>query len=200
MDRFASFVPGAECATVFCGIFDPATGSLRYSSAAHPPGIVVHPDGRVVLLDGARALPLAIRQDAGRTDAEYVLPPRSTLLLYTDGLVERRGQPLTEGIAAAGGRSAGGAVPRSKIGQPGHGAARSGLGLRGRRGHGALPPPRPARRPVLRRVQQLASVRASLRGWLRSCDVSARTSQDVLVAAGEAIANAIEHGHRHLPG
>jgi len=106
MDRFASFVPGAECATVFCGILDPATGSLRYSSAAHPPGIVVRPDGNVVLLDGARSLPLAIRQDAGRTDADYVLPPRSTLLLYTDGLVERRGQPLTEGIAAGrGGRA-----------------------------------------------------------------------------------------------
>jgi Stage II sporulation protein E (SpoIIE) len=62
MDRFASFVPGAECATVFCGILDPATGSLRYSSAAHPPGIVVHPDGKVVLLDAARSLPLAIRR------------------------------------------------------------------------------------------------------------------------------------------
>src|SRR6476661_7541893 len=84
------------------GALDPATGSLRYSSAAHPPGIVVHPDGNVVLLDGARSLPLAIRQDAGRTDADYVLPPRSTLLLYTDGLVERRGQPLTGGITAAG--------------------------------------------------------------------------------------------------
>jgi hypothetical protein len=102
MDRFASSVPGAECATVFCGILDPATGSLRYSSAAHPPGVVVHPDGNVVLLDGARSLPLAIRQDAGRTEADYVLPPRSTLLLYTDGLVERRRQPLTGGIAAAG--------------------------------------------------------------------------------------------------
>jgi PAS domain S-box len=102
MDRFASFVPGAECATVFCGILDPATGSLRYSSAAHPPGIVILPGGRVVLLDGARSLPLAIRQDAGRIDADYVLPPRSTLLLYTDGLVERRGQPLTEGIARRG--------------------------------------------------------------------------------------------------
>ena len=74
MDRFASFVPGAECATVFCGILDPGTGQLTYSSAAHPPGIVVHPDGRFVLLDGGRSLPLAIRQDAGRTEAAYVCP------------------------------------------------------------------------------------------------------------------------------
>ena len=111
MDRFASFVPGAECATVFCGILDPATGELTYSSAAHPPGIVVHPDGQIVLLEGGRSLPLAVRAGAGRTEATYVLPPRSTLLLYTDGLVERRGWPITDGIAAAGAaiRAAGGA-------------------------------------------------------------------------------------------
>ena len=48
--------------------------------------------------------------------------------------------------------------------------------------------------------EQLASVRATLRGWLRSCDVGARITQDVLVATGEAIANAIEHGHRDRPG
>ena len=47
--------------------------------------------------------------------------------------------------------------------------------------------------------EQLASVRARLRGWLRSCDVGTRVAQDVLVAAGEAIANAIEHGHQHVP-
>ena len=48
--------------------------------------------------------------------------------------------------------------------------------------------------------EQLASVRAQLRGWLRSCGIGARIAQDVLVAAGEAIANAIEHGHRSRPG
>ena len=102
MDRFASFVPGGECATVFCGILDPGTGQLTYSSAAHPPGIVVHPDGSVIRLEGGRSLPLAIRQDARRTEAAYVLPPRSTLLLYTDSLVERRGRPITDGMTAAG--------------------------------------------------------------------------------------------------
>ena len=47
---------------------------------------------------------------------------------------------------------------------------------------------------------QLASVRARLRSWLQSSGIGARTAQDVLVAAGEACANAIEHGHRHSPG
>jgi serine phosphatase RsbU (regulator of sigma subunit)/anti-sigma regulatory factor (Ser/Thr protein kinase) len=201
MDRFASSVPGAECATVFCGILDPATGSLRYSSAAHPPGIVILPGGRVVLLDGARSLPLAIRQDVRRTDADYVLPPRSTLLLYTDGLVERRGQPLTEGIAAAGA-----AV---------HEAAGDSLEELASQVMTRLAPaggyeddvalvlyhhPSPLDVLFSAESEQLASVRATLRGWLRSCDVDARIAQDVLVATGEAIANAIEHGHRDRPG
>jgi anti-sigma regulatory factor (Ser/Thr protein kinase) len=201
MDRFASFVPGAECATVVCGILDPATGSLRYSSAAHPPGIVVHPDGNVVLLDDARSLPLAIRQDAARTEADYVLPPRSTLLLYTDGLVERRGQPLTEGIAAAG----------TAV----HGAGEASLEELASQLMTRLAPaggyeddvamvlyhhPAPLDVLFFAESEQLASVRATLRGWLRSCDVGARITQDVLVATGEAIANAIEHGHRDRPG
>jgi len=201
MDRFASSVPGAECATVFCGILDPATGSLRYSSAAHPPGIVVHPDGNVVLLDGARSLPLAIRQDAGRTDADYVLPPRSTLLLYTDGLVERRGQPLTGGITAAGAavHEDDGASLEELASQLMTGLAPAG----GYEDDVALVlyhHPGPLDVLFSAESEQLASVRTTLRGWLRSCDVGARLAQDVLVAAGEAIANAIEHGHRHLPG
>ena len=200
MDRFASFVPGAECATVLCGVLDPATGSLRYSSAAHPPGIVVHPDGRVVLLDGARALPLAIRQDAGRTYADFVLPPRSTLLLYTDGLVERRGEPLTEGIAAAGA-----AVAEASAASLEELASQVMARLAPAGGYeddvAMVLYHHPAPLDVLFSAEsdQLASVRATLRGWLRSCDVGARMAQDVLVAAGEAIANAIEHGHRHLP-
>lgn len=43
-------------------------------------------------------------------------------------------------------------------------------------------------------------MRARLRSWLLSCGIGSRTAQDVLVAVGEACANAIEHGHRHSPG
>lgn len=48
--------------------------------------------------------------------------------------------------------------------------------------------------------EQLAPVRKALRSWLDQCDLPPRTVQNVLVAAGEACANAIEHGHRHNPG
>ncbi|MGV9253856.1 ATP-binding protein [Streptomyces sp. NPDC003697] len=47
---------------------------------------------------------------------------------------------------------------------------------------------------------QLAPVREALRAWLDRCPMPPRTRQNVLVAVGEACANAIEHGHRHTRG
>ena len=47
---------------------------------------------------------------------------------------------------------------------------------------------------------QLAPVRTTLRSWLQRCGLSRRVAEEVLVAAGEACANAIEHGLRHAPG
>jgi len=49
-------------------------------------------------------------------------------------------------------------------------------------------------------IGQLGPVRARLRQWLQSFAPGTRTAQDSLVAAGEAVANAIEHGHRAAPG
>ncbi|MET0416153.1 MAG: SpoIIE family protein phosphatase, partial [Actinoplanes sp.] len=98
LDRFAAQLPGAMCATVFCGVLDPATGELSYSSAGHPPAVVTHPDGATDLLDQGRSRPLGVRSGAERPEARYTVPPRATLLLYTDGLIERRRQSLSIGI------------------------------------------------------------------------------------------------------
>jgi serine phosphatase RsbU (regulator of sigma subunit) len=101
LDRFAALIPEALCTTVFCGILDVADGSVRYSSSGHPPPIVVYADGSAALLDQVRSTPLAIPPPNGRSDAVARLPPGSTLLLYTDGLVERREMSIRAGIARA---------------------------------------------------------------------------------------------------
>ena len=101
LDRFADLVPGASCSTVFCAVVDPAAGTLRYSSAGHVPAIVVDADGSSRFLTAAGSLPLAVLADLVRPERDVALGPGSTLLLYTDGLVERRDQDLDQGMDRA---------------------------------------------------------------------------------------------------
>ncbi len=81
----------------------PVTGGgprrLRWSNAGHPPPLLVDPAGAVRLLDTRPELLLGLDPDAARSDHELLLSPGSTVLLYTDGLVERRGPDLDEGAA-----------------------------------------------------------------------------------------------------
>ncbi|ABS03494.1 SpoIIE family protein phosphatase [Kineococcus radiotolerans] len=72
---------------------------LRWSNAGHPPAMVVHPDGSVLPLVNLHPdLLLGVVPGTDRRDTEVVLDRGSTVLLYTDGLVERRDQPLQEGL------------------------------------------------------------------------------------------------------
>jgi serine phosphatase RsbU (regulator of sigma subunit) len=73
---------------------------LRWSSAGHPPLLVLHPDGRVQELANERAdLLLGVEPLAVRHEQVEVLSRGSTVLLYTDGLVEGPDLPLDDGVA-----------------------------------------------------------------------------------------------------
>jgi hypothetical protein len=72
---------------------------LRWSSAGHPPPVLLLPDGRVQVLDELPDLLLGVDPSAARRDRVAVLPAGSTVLLYTDGLVERRDRDLDAGTA-----------------------------------------------------------------------------------------------------
>ena len=72
---------------------------LRWSSAGHPPAAVVAPDGGVRLLAGEKAdLLLGVVPDTARQEHEVLLGYGTTVLLYTDGLIEARDQPIEEGL------------------------------------------------------------------------------------------------------
>ena len=81
-------------------MLSPDTGEVVYSSAGHPPPDSGLPDRSPRLLDGAPATPLGLAYDRARPEARDVIPPRATLLLYTDGLVERGVKPLDDGMPA----------------------------------------------------------------------------------------------------
>ncbi|SFF63936.1 SpoIIE family protein phosphatase [Blastococcus tunisiensis] len=76
-------------------------GVLRWANAGHPPPVVLSPDGTVTVLGGMLGdLMLGIDPTASRTESTVPLPAGATVLLHTDGLVERRGSTLDEGSAA----------------------------------------------------------------------------------------------------
>ncbi|MFF4298725.1 SpoIIE family protein phosphatase [Streptomyces vinaceus] len=73
--------------------------TLTWSNAGHPPPLLRTPDGRVTLLAEHDILLHHTLGPFQRTEARRDLPPGSTLLLYTDGLVERRGHDIDASTA-----------------------------------------------------------------------------------------------------
>ncbi|MEZ0163335.1 PP2C family protein-serine/threonine phosphatase [Kineococcus sp. LSe6-4] len=71
---------------------------LRWTNAGHPPPVLLLADGSTRVLDSTPELLIGLLERTGRSDHEAVVPPGSTLLLYTDGLIEHRGRSLTDGL------------------------------------------------------------------------------------------------------
>jgi PAS domain S-box-containing protein len=75
--------------------------SLRWANAGHPPPLLMAADGTVTVLGGEIGdLMLGVDPTAVRTESVVPLPAGATVLLHTDGLVERRDSTLDEGTAA----------------------------------------------------------------------------------------------------
>ncbi|MFG2359522.1 SpoIIE family protein phosphatase [Streptomyces sp. NPDC048521] len=105
---------------------DPATGLARVARAGHPPPLLRSPDGRTRLLDIPGGVVLGVDPHARYPVTELLLEPDAILALYTDGLVERPGADIDDGITALrlalsragaaagprGGRSLGGVADR----------------------------------------------------------------------------------------
>ena len=87
-------------ATLVCAELGARSGRLRYACAGHLPPLVLSPGEDAQFLWGGRSSPLAASAggDVARDEAECRLAPNSTLILYTDGLVERRDSSLDSGM------------------------------------------------------------------------------------------------------
>ena len=200
LERLNRFIDPGEMATLVYLTFDPATGRVRYSNAGHLPPLVIAPDGTTAFLEGGRAAPLGSNPAKRYPEAETVVFETSTILLYTDGLVEDKGSSIDDGLmdlARLASRHGNGEVEslldyimRGRLSQKAPSDDVALLALQATplaAAHFKLSLPATARSvPVLRHT---------LQRWLKTEEPAAAEVFAILVAAGEAVTNAIEHAY-----
>jgi serine phosphatase RsbU (regulator of sigma subunit) len=91
-------IPDAMCATMAFGIVEVEAGRFSYVLAGHPPPVLLRRDQEAVLLDASPWPPLGVVPNAEPPPAEVAIGPDDVLVLYTDGVVERRGESLADGL------------------------------------------------------------------------------------------------------
>ena len=185
-------------ATALYVLLDRDTGQVWYASAGHPPALVISSASEPHFLEGGRSVPLGT-SDVGYQEAEAFIERGSTLLLYTDGLVERRDTSLGDRLAQlatvagiAGGEL--GDVCDQIVG---------GL-LGGKRPSDdvallALRPETPTAGSLELRLPAdpaaLAQLRQRIGRFLEAAEVDANERFELTLAVSEAAMNAIEHAY-----
>ncbi|MFE6222744.1 SpoIIE family protein phosphatase [Streptomyces sp. NPDC057854] len=100
-DRSLPHITNVGMATMILGRLQPRSDGqweLHWANAGHPPPLLVTADGRSRHLSDGHGILLGAQTGLRRTDATCVLPPRSTLVLYTDGLIESPSHPIDDGL------------------------------------------------------------------------------------------------------
>ena len=98
LNRAAAHFTDGVLGTAICGLYDPADRTLRWARAGHLPPVLVR-DGRAEQLPLPEGLLLGADPDASYAEEVTSLRLGDTLLLFTDGLIERRDEPIDEAIA-----------------------------------------------------------------------------------------------------
>jgi anti-sigma regulatory factor (Ser/Thr protein kinase) len=179
-------------------VLDPAQGAVTVTSAGHPPPLVIAPDGRAGFLDLRGGVALGVSRAAVYREERFALEPGSTILLYTDGVVEVRGESLDDGLerlrlVAERGHLSVAALCDAVIdelvadGRPTDDAALVAVRIV------QLGDRLVTRWPA--RLDALVSIRDLLRRWLAQHGASEEEAFDIIVACQEACANAIEHAY-----
>jgi anti-sigma regulatory factor (Ser/Thr protein kinase) len=186
-------------ATVLCAVVDPTGEQMRLSTAGHPPPVIsAGPDHPAAILELPADLPIGVNPDARRHTTTVALLPATAVCLYTDGLVERRGRPLsarlddlTRVMFAGPAEAVCAAVMRALVGAESASDDIALLVLRRQPvAHtGVLALQLPAA------PSSLAPLRAAMRRWLAGLRADRDATADLLTAVGEACANAIEHAY-----
>jgi anti-sigma regulatory factor (Ser/Thr protein kinase) len=191
-------------ATLLYMIVDAEGGRVRFASAGHPPPLLAGAEGAPRFLAHRAGPPLGVAAHSTYSDHEGELEPGGTLLLYTDGLVERRSESIDAGLER---------LARSLASAPDElehlcahvlGLADDGGGLqddtalvavrRLERDRDVLELKLPAE------PHSVPTARHRLQGWLKALGAQPEDVIDITLAASEACTNAVEHAYGPQPG
>jgi PAS domain S-box-containing protein len=185
----------SQMATMLYVIVDPAAGVVRWVNAGHPPPLMIEGED-VRFLTGEASVPLGVLPFPTYEEASAPMGPGSSLLLYTDGLIERPGEHIDDGLAALA--TAVRELPDDPQGLLDHllatlvprGGAPDDVALLTLRN---LPVPERFSAEFAAAPESLASIRSMLRRWLAHAGASDLEVAEIVTACGEAATNAIEH-------
>ncbi len=200
VDRFAQTMPEYAMATAAYAVLDPDAGTVRLASAGHLPPLVVGGDAPAVV-EVVPAAPLGAFPYGGCNEHEIALAPAETLMLYTDGLIERPEVPLSASIDAL--------LEVTRTADSPDEACRRAIAhmpsLENLRDDVAVVAVQRSRIPSELDLgpaadpRVLADVRQTLRRWLRDQDADDNETMEITLAVNEACANAIEHAYSPAP-
>ncbi len=208
VDRFHEHVPGSNSATLCVGSLDLATGEFQYCTAGHPPPLLVGAGASSRYVEPSGAGPLG--SGTGFPIRTELLDVGDSVLLYTDGLIERPGRPLAASTAEFADLAAniaagqGGFVIDSSarpidricsetlellLRSTGYTDDVTLLAVQRR-----IPPP-PLHMTLDATIHAARAVRARLREWLSDIGADSDDICDVVHAISEFVENAVEHGY-----
>ncbi|MEA2218169.1 MAG: hypothetical protein QOJ35_795 [Solirubrobacteraceae bacterium] len=199
LNRFALGLGECILTTVVLAIFEPATGRLRYTNAGHPPPLVVGPDGAAHYLDDEPAPPMGVMETPRYRQRTLMLQPGSSLLMYTDGLVERSTEVLDIGLdrlraAAVAGADVEALCDRVIDALVDHDAPQvddvTMIVL-----HALVALEARVVLQVAGEPGALSATRDTVRRWLEESGADTIETHDITMACNEACQNAIEHGY-----
>jgi len=202
LDRLAKLVrglDGGQMATLLYLVMEPDHGTVRFANAGHVPPLVIGPDGDAHYLDSAHNPPLGVFESPDHIETTMELTPGSTIVLYTDGLVEERGVSIDQGLEALRLAASQDACHPDELCErlvesmlaihPANDDIAV-LALR------ALPTaPSPFHLELPSDPTQLVNMRRDLGRWLRDAGASGEVVEVIQIACHEACSNAIEHGY-----
>ena len=181
--------------TMLFAILEIDSGTLRFVNAGHPPPLIVEEDGATRILEGAGP-PLGVMDTWRYEERVATLAPEMTALLYTDGLVERRGERLDTGLGRLRDAVARGGTPEQMVAAALEACEAEGadddVTLVVVRGEARLGPV--ARLRLSPDPDALTSLRRLTARWLREAGAEGDEVHDLVMAANEAWQNALEHG------